>query len=63
MAHAKIKENDKICSNSGIRKYKDAILWGSSQAKSPVPSSFYDELDKFLKAFKKDTKQAAKDGQ
>ena len=62
LAHAKKKKNGKICSNSNIRKYKDAILWGSSQAKSPLPSSFYDEIDRFLKSFKKETKAAAKDG-
>ena len=62
MAHAKKKKNGKICSNSNIRKYKDAILWGSKQASSPLPSSFYDELEKFLKAFKKETKVAAKEG-
>ena len=62
MAHAKKKSNGKIYSNSNIRKYKDAILWGSKQASSPLPSSFYDELEKFLKAFKKETKVAAKEG-
>ena len=62
LAHAKTKKNGKICLNSNIRKYKDAILWGSSQAKSPLPSSFYDEIDRFLKSFKKETKKAAKDG-
>ena len=62
LAQAKHKKNGKICSNSNIRKYKDAILWGSGQAKSPLPSNFYDEIERFLKSFKKETKQAAKDG-
>ena len=62
MAQVKVKKNGKLCSNSNIRKYKDAILWGSSQAKSPLPSSFYNEIDRFLKSFKKEAKEAAKDG-
>ena len=49
-------------SNYNLRKYKDAILWGSSEAKQPLPSSFYNEIDKFLKKIKKETKKAAKDG-
>ena len=61
LAHAKKKKNSKICSNSNIRKYKDAILWGSSQVKSPLPSSFYDEIERFLNSFKKEATQAAKD--
>ena len=61
MAHAKKKKNGKICSNSNIRKYKDAILWGSKQASSPLPPSFYDELEKFLNVFKKETKVASLD--
>ena len=62
LAHSKIKANGKMCSNSNLRKYKDAIVWGSSKAKQPLPSSFYNDIDKFLKLFKKETKKAAKDG-
>ena len=62
LAHSKKKKNGKMCSNSNLRKYKDSILWGSGQAKCPLPSLFYDEMDKFLKSFKKETKKAAKDG-
>ena len=49
-------------SNSNLRKYKDAILWGSSEANQPLPYSFYNEIGKFFKLFKKETKKAAKDG-
>ena len=38
------------------------ILWGPSEAKQPLPSSFYNDIDKFLKLFIKETKKAAKDG-
>ena len=41
LAHSNIKANGKMCSNSNLRKYKDMILWGSSEAKQPLPSSFY----------------------
>ena len=51
-----------MCSNYNPRKYTDAILWGSSEAKQTLPSSFYNDIDKFLKSFKKETKKAAKDG-
>ena len=61
LAERKTKSNGKICSNSNICKYKDAILWGSSQAKSLLPSSFYNEMDRFLESFKKETKKAAKE--
>ena len=62
LAQAKLKKNGKICSNSNIRKYKCAILWGLGQAKSPLPSSCYDNIERFLKSFKKETKQTARDG-
>ena len=62
LANAKMKPNGMMCSNSNIRKYKDALLWGSRQAKCPLPSTFYNEMDRFLRSFKKETKKAAKDG-
>jgi len=62
LAQSKIKANGKICSNSNIRKYKDAIPWGSGKAKYPLPSTFYNEIDWFLNSFKKETKKAAKHG-
>ena len=49
-------------SSSNLRKYKYAILWGSNKAKSLLPTSFYNEMDKFLVPLKKDSKKAAKDG-
>ena len=55
LAHSKIKGGGKMFSNSNLRKYKDAILWGSSEEKQPLPSSFYNDSDKFLKYFKKET--------
>ena len=57
-----MKANGKMCSKSNLRKYKDAILWGSSEAKQPLLPSFYDDMDRFMKSFKKETKKAAKYG-
>ena len=37
LAQAKHQKNGKICSNSNIRKCKDAILWGLGQARCPLP--------------------------
>ena len=62
LAHSKIKANGKMCSNSNLRNYKNAILCGSRKAKQPLPSLFYNDIDKFFKSFKKETKKEAKDG-
>ena len=45
LAHSKIKANGKMCSNSNLCKYKDAILWGSSEANQPLPYSFYNDIE------------------
>ena len=34
---------------------------GGRRSKVPLPSSFYNEMDRFLKVFKKKTKKVAKD--
>ena len=52
-AHSNIKANGKMCSNSNLRKYKDAILWGSSEANQPLPYSFYNDIDNFLNSSKR----------
>ena len=62
IAHLNFKANVNMCSNSNLCKYKDVILWGSREAKQTLPYSFYNEIDKFLKSFKKETKKSAKEG-
>jgi len=62
MAHKKKKPNGKICSHVQIRKYNDAILWGASQAKQLLPSSYYEEMKNFLDAFKKTAATAKSKG-
>jgi hypothetical protein len=58
----KQKENGKLSSKVQLRKYKDAILWGSRVADEPLPSSFYTEIDTFLSSFKKEHIRAKKMG-
>jgi hypothetical protein len=62
LASRKKKECGKTCSHETIRKYRDAILWGSKQVKVMLPSEFYDETDRFLRSFLKETKKARSDG-
>jgi hypothetical protein len=58
----KQKENGKLSSKVQLRKYKDAILWGSRVAGEPLPSLFYTEIDTFLSSFKKEHIRAKKNG-
>ena len=44
-----------------LRKYKDAILWGSKRAYEYLPTNFYREMDTFLKSYRKETTKAKKD--
>ena len=48
-----VKENGKTSCYSTIRKYFDAILYGSKESKEPLPPSFYTEMDVYLMSFKK----------
>ena len=58
------KRNDgKLKSCEDIRKYRDAILWGSKMAGDRLPSSFYDEIEIYLGAYKKKFAQAKKKGE
>mmetsp|Transcript_12435 Transcript_12435/g.19148 ORF Transcript_12435/g.19148 Transcript_12435/m.19148 type:complete len:163 (+) Transcript_12435:243-731(+) len=62
-AQRKKKAGGKTCSHVNLRKYFDAITFGSVKAKHPLPKSFYDELNTFLDSFKVETKEAKKLGQ
>jgi len=63
MAHKKHKVNGQTCSHVQLHKYNDAILWGATQAKELLPSSYYDEMKEFLVSFKKETASANSEGQ
>jgi hypothetical protein len=62
LAHRKTKENGKTASHVQIRKYNDAIIYGAKEAKQHLPITYYEEMEKFLAAFKKETTTAKKDG-
>jgi len=63
MALKKQKANGKVDSHVQIQEYKDAILWGASQTKESLPSSYYKEMQSFLQSFKKETAVAKTEGQ
>ena len=46
-----------------IRKFRDTVLWGSKMAGDRLPSSFYDEIEIYLGAYKKKFAQAKKKGE
>jgi len=62
LAEKKKLEGGKICSYTTIRKYNDAILWGSHQAGEVLPLSYIDGMNAFLKGYKKETVRAKMDG-
>jgi hypothetical protein len=62
LAHKKVKQNGKASSHVQLRKYNDAIIYGSKCTRNPLPRSYYDEMENYLNAFKKETTQAKKDG-
>ncbi len=54
LANKKLKANGKTSSHVQLRKYHDAILWGSQQAKQLLPRAYYDEIEKFLTLYRKE---------
>ena len=62
LAHKKKKPNGKTCSHVQLWKYNDAILFGANKAKKCLPQAYYEEMEKYLVAFKKETATAKKDG-
>jgi hypothetical protein len=56
-AMKKSKPNGKTNSFSHIRKYHDAILYGAEKVKVRLPTEYYEEMEKFLNAFKKECAQ------
>jgi hypothetical protein len=62
LAHKKQKANGNTSSQVQLRKYHDAILWGSQQAKQVLPRAYYDDIEKFLTSYRKETVDAKKEG-
>jgi len=51
-----------LSSVSDIKKYDDAIKWGSQRAHQPLPSNYYREMHVYVQAYKKEHKNAQKNG-
>jgi hypothetical protein len=60
MAHKKLKANGNTSSHVQLRKYNDALLWGSQEVKQLLPRGYYKEVEKFLQSFRKETVDAKK---
>jgi hypothetical protein len=63
LANKKQKTNGKTSSHVHLQKYNDAILYGAKKAGQQLPQSYYEELETFFNAYKKDTVAAKKEGQ
>lgn len=62
LASKKKLPDGKIASFCTIRKYNDAVLWGALHAGQPLPMSYIDKVNSFLKAYKKETAIAKMSG-
>jgi hypothetical protein len=62
LADKKKKANGKISSVTHLRKYNDAILYGAKKAGQHLPRSYYEEMEKFFGAYKKEAASAKKEG-
>jgi hypothetical protein len=62
LASQKIKGDGKMASFSRISRFKDAILFGAEQAGQILPRLFHQEMEKNLKAFKKEQVGARREG-
>ena len=51
-----------LVSASDIKKYDDAIKWGSKIAEQPLPSEHYRKIETFIQAYNKEYKEAQKEG-
>lgn len=58
----KLKGNGKLKQYEDVRKYKDAILWGSGVIEERLPTTFYHKVERYLKSYKLLVTQAKKDG-
>ena len=62
LATLKVKENGKLRSFKDLSKFHGAIKFGSEKANQPLPPEYYSQMDRFLAAYKKETRKAAQDG-
>ena len=62
LAETKKKENGKIVSHVGLRKYHDALKWGAGKCKEQLPTEYYTEVETYLNDFRKESSSAKQDG-
>jgi hypothetical protein len=62
LAMKKAKPNGKTASFSHIRKYHDAVLYGAESVNERLPIEYFEEMEKFLNAFKKECAKAKSEG-
>ena len=55
-------DNGNLASPTHIRKFRDAVLWGSQQANDPVPATFWRKIEAFHKGYRKKIAQHKKHG-
>jgi hypothetical protein len=60
MEHKQVKANGNTSSHVQLCEYNDALMWGSQAAKQLLPRDYYEEVDKFLQSFRKETVDAKK---
>jgi hypothetical protein len=51
-----------LASVSDINKYDDAIKWGALHVEQALPSSYYRRMEAFILSYRKEHKQAQKEG-
>ena len=62
LSSTKYKKNKKLKGYTNIRKYHNAIVWGATVLKTPLPAMYYDEIVPFLAAYKKEHASNKKKG-
>jgi hypothetical protein len=62
LAAKKNKANGKVSSVTHLQKYNDAILYGAKKAGQWLPWSYFEEMEKFFGAYKKEAASAKKEG-
>jgi len=62
LAMKKKKANGKNSSHGHLCKYNDAILYGAKKAGKRLPQAYYEGMEQYIKAYKKEAASAKKEG-
>ena len=58
----KVKKDGGLSSVENLRKYRDAVVWGSKMTGKFLPIQLYESTDSFLNGYKKEYAKAKKEG-